>query len=102
MKKAAKIVLFAFAAVMMAGNVSAFGGKKKNELRHLLTEWYEKQSDISKQGLLGGRINAFMACIDNLNVYSDEDVSSKVAKAVTDIYIENWTDVTFDDFCEQT
>lgn len=76
-----------------------FGGKKKNELRHLLTEWYEKQSDISKQGLLGGRINAFMACIDNLNVYSDEDVAGKVAKAVTDIYIENWTDVTFDDFC---
>lgn len=76
-----------------------FGGKKKKELRHLLTEWYEKQSNISKQGLLGGRINAFMACIDNLNVYSDDDVAAKIAKAVTDIYIENWTDVTFDDFC---
>ena len=76
-----------------------FGDKKKNELFHLLTEWYENQSNISKQGLLGGRINAFMSCIENLNVYSDIDVAAKVAKAVTDIYLENWTSITYDEFC---
>nr|WP_297766265.1 hypothetical protein [uncultured Butyrivibrio sp.] len=78
-----------------------FGGKKKTDLHHLLTEWYERQSDISKQGLLGGRVNAFMSCIENLNVYSDVDVAVKVAKAVTDIYVENWTDVSYDEFKEQ-
>ena len=77
-----------------------FGGKKKLDLHHLLTEWYEKQSNISKQGLLGGRINAFMTCVENLNVYSDVDVAIKVAKAVTDIYVENWSDLSYADFTE--
>ena len=77
-----------------------FGGKKKLDLHHLLTEWYEKQSNISKQGLLGGRINAFMTCVENLNVYSDVDVAIKVAKAVTDIYVENWSDISYADFTE--
>ena len=57
------------------------------------------KSNISKKGLLGGRINALMSCIENLNVYSDIDVAAKVAKAVTDIYLENWTSITYDEFC---
>ena len=36
----------------------------------------------------------FMSCIENLNVYYDVDVALKVAKAVTDTYVENWTDST--------
>lgn len=78
-----------------------FDGKEDIQLYHLLREWYEKQNAASKQGLLGGRINAFMSCIEGLNVYSNEDVALKIAKAVTDIYVENWTDASFDEFREQ-
>lgn len=67
-----------------------WGGKRKLDLHHMLTEWYDKQSIRSKQGLYSGRITNFMSCIEALNVYNDSEVAIKVVKAVTDVYLENW------------
>lgn len=75
-----------------------YGGRKKLDLYHLLKEWYEKQSDASKQGLLDGRVTNYMSCIEKLDVYDDIEVIKKIAKAVTDVYVDNWTDATFEDF----
>ncbi len=75
-----------------------FGGKKKRELYHVLKEWYDAQSQLSKQGLHSGKITSFMSSIDNLEVYNDEEVAIRIAKTVTDVYLENWTNEVFKSF----
>lgn len=75
-----------------------WGEKKRAGLYHLLKEWYDKQSDRSKQGLHDGRTTNFMSCIEGLNVYNDAEVALKVVKAVTDVYMENWNDDSYDLF----
>ena len=77
---------------------SLWDAKKKQELYHTLKEWYEKQSKRSKQGLYDGRLTNFMSSIETLNVYSDQDVASKIVKSITDTYIENWNTGSFDEF----
>lgn len=69
-----------------------FGGKKKKDLYHILKDWYDSQSQLSKQGLHSGRITSFMSSIENLGVYNDEDIAIKISKIVTEVYLENWTD----------
>ena len=72
--------------------------KRKQDLYHTLKEWYDKQSKRSKQGLYDTRMTNLMSCIEMLNVYSNEDVASKVVKAVTDVYIENWNTGSLEEF----
>lgn len=74
--------------------------KRKQELYHTLKEWYDDQSQSSKQGLYDGRMTSFMSCIEMLDVYSNEDVASKIVKAVTDVYLENWNVDSLDEFGE--
>lgn len=75
-----------------------FGEKSKLDLFHVLKEWYEKQSSLSKQGLVSGKITSFMSCIENIDVYDDNEVAKKIAKAVTDVYMDNWSDGAVQDF----
>lgn len=74
--------------------------KRKQELYHTLKEWYSNQSKRSKQGLYDRRMTNFMSCIEMLDVYSNEDVASKIVKAVTDVYIENWNTGSLEEFTE--
>ena len=69
-----------------------FAVRKGQDLYHVVKEWYEKQSDISKNGLHGGRVTNLMSVIEKLNVYDDMEVTAKLIKAVTEVYIENWHD----------
>ena len=41
-----------------------------------------------------------MSCIELLDVYSNQDVASKVVKAVTNVYIENWNTDTYEEFID--
>lgn len=75
-----------------------WSGKRKNDLFHTLREWYDKQSVRSKQGLHNGRMTNLMTCIERLNVYNDSEVSMKIVKAVTDVYMENWNVGSFENF----
>ena len=68
----------------------AMGRNRKNDIYHCLKNWYEKQSKRSKQGLYNGRVTNFMSAIETMNVYSDDEVSKRIAKAVTDVYVDNW------------
>jgi len=74
--------------------------KRKQDLFHTLKEWYENQSKRSKQGLYNGRMTNFMSCLELMNVYSDQDVASKIVKAVTDVYIENWNSGALEEFVD--
>lgn len=75
-----------------------WGGRKKEDLYHLLKEWYEKQSDLSKKGLHSGGVTNLMSCIEKLDVYGNEDVTQRIVKAVTNVYIENWIDDAYESF----
>lgn len=82
------------------GTCEIYATRKGQELFHVVREWYDKQSDISKNGLHGGRITNLMSVIGNLSVYSDTEVTKKIIKAVTDVYIENWNDASFDEYVQ--
>ena len=73
-----------------------WGGKRKRDLFHTISEWYEGQSDRSKQGLYSGRITNFMSCIEKMDVYSDSEVAKRIVKAATDVYVENWSTGAFE------
>ena len=77
-----------------------FGVRKGQDLFHVVKEWHEKQSTISKNGLHGGRITNLMSVIENLNVYDDMEVTKKLIKAVTEVYIENWHDNTHQEYIQ--
>jgi hypothetical protein len=82
----------------VCGIYEVYGGQRKLDLYHVLKEWYDKQSDLSKQGLHSGVITNLMSCIEKMDVYGDDEISQKIVKAVTNVYIENWNDNAYEDF----
>ena len=80
------------------GIYEVWGNRRKQDLFHVLKEWYDKQSDLSKQGLHSGGVTNLMSCIEKLDVYANEDVAQKVVKAVTNVYLENWIDNAYEIF----
>jgi hypothetical protein len=92
-------VYFQWAVQRAIGGIYAvYGGQRKLDLYHVLKEWYEKQSDLSKQGLHSGEITNLMSCIEKLDVYGDDEIAQKIVKAITNVYIENWIDNAYEDF----
>lgn len=85
----------------ISGVYSIWDKRRKLDLYHLLKEWYEKQSNLSKQGLHSGGVTNLMSCIGKLDVYADEDVAQKLVKAVTNVYIENWLDDAYESFVNE-
>ena len=77
---------------------AVFATRKSQDLYHVVREWHENQSEISKSGLHGGRITNLMSAIENLNVYNNTEVTKKIIKAVTDVYIENWHDASLQEY----
>ena len=59
---------------LVASIYDAFGGKRKTDLFHLLKEWYERQSVLSKKGLHNGRVTNLMSTIELLDVFDDESL----------------------------
>lgn len=80
--------------------IDIFNAKSKQDLKHTLLEWYGKQSDLAKNGLHSKRITDFLGCITNNKSYSDVDVIEKVAKAVTEIYMDSWNDTTYSGYLD--
>ena len=73
----------------------------KDDLYHILKEWYEKQSAQLKQGLFDGKVTQFVSCLRNINSYDDHEIAEKIAKVVTDVYVEAWNDKSIYDFKEK-
>lgn len=86
--------------IATAGTCEVFATRKNQELYHVVRTWYENQSIISKSGLHGGRITNLMSAIENLNVYNDTEVTKKLIKAVTDVYVENWHDTSYQEYIQ--
>ncbi len=75
-----------------------FGNSKNMDLYHMLKNWYDNQSELSKRGLHSGRITNFMTTLEKLSVYDNYEVLRKVVKAISNVYIENWNDSSYEEF----
>lgn len=82
------------------GTVAVFGKRAGKDLYHIIKEWYENQSELSKNGLHSGRITNFMTCIEKLNVFDNAEVTKRIVKSVTDVYIEDWNDGAYEGYIE--
>lgn len=78
--------------------IEIFAPKTKKDLTHTLLEWYEEQSDLAKHGLQSSRITNLMSCIEENKSFDDGDLAKKVVRAVTDIYMDSWNDLSFDQY----
>lgn len=76
--------------------IKIFGEVSGLDLKHSLQEWHDKQSDLAKNGLHSSQITNFMTCIAKDKSYNDMDVIEKVAKTVTEIYMDSWNDASLD------
>ncbi len=79
---------------------SVFMLREKQDIYHSLKEWYNRQSNLSKNGLHSSRITAFMSFIKTLNVYDDNEIARNMAKVITEVYVDNWTEGELDRFME--
>ena len=77
---------------------SIFGSKSKQELRNILREWYDEQSDSVKNGLYSNQINDFLKLISS-NQYRDEySLAEMLSKIVNGVYCDSWNDNSFVDY----
>lgn len=80
--------------------LEVFDKAGKDTLQHALTEWYEKQSDLAKNGLQSGKVVSLMNCISNITTFDDRVIVEKLVKAVTDMYIDSWNDTSLNKYIE--
>ena len=78
--------------------IKTIDNRSKKDIYHTLKEWYETQNDMAKQGLFNGRITNFMTCIENINTFDESEITKKIVKAVSDVYIEDWNDSSLAEF----
>ena len=77
-----------------------FDRKGKEDLRHTLINWYDKQSDYAKNGLHNATISGLMSYIAEINTYDESEITKKLVKIVSNVYIDNWSDNSFDEYIE--
>ena len=72
-----------------------FSEKKTDEdLHHILKQWYEEQSEVSKLKVSSNKVTGLMSFIKNLNIYDDREIVRKLIRVIMGIYVENWSDNT--------
>lgn len=86
-------------SIVLKKTCEIFGVKK--DLNYTLKEWYEKQSLLSKEGLHNGKITALMSFVADLDIYDDTEIAKRLAKVVTDVYIESWANGAVDEYVEK-
>lgn len=74
--------------------ILVFDKKKKEDLSHTLHNWYEKQSQLAKNGLHNSAVTGLMSFIASFNTYDEYEIIKKVIKLVTEIYVDAWNDDT--------
>lgn len=75
-----------------------FDRKAKEDLSHTLKKWYEKQSDLAKDGLHSSSVTGLMSCIATISTYDEREIVQKIIKIVSEIYIDAWNDDSFEEY----
>lgn len=69
-----------------------FGFEKDANLRQSLLSWYDSQGGGAKTSILNSRAHSLMAYIKNIQTNDEDEIIGRIAKAVTDLFIEDWND----------
>lgn len=86
---------------VIKGTIEVFERKAKEDLHHTLKNWYEKQSNMAKQGLHSYQITGLMSCIEEIKTFDESKIIKKVVKVVSEIYIDSWNDNSYDEYIEK-
>ena len=78
-----------------------FGINRKDNLKNGMETWYEMQSKAAKEYVHNTNISAFMNLLAKIHTHDEADIADKMAKAVVDLYIEDWNDDTFEEYKRQ-
>lgn len=87
-------------AILAERTKEIFDNKSKEDLYHTLKQWYERQSEMSKKGVFGTKVTEMMSFISGLRIYNDNEIVRKLARILTDVYVENWFDSSEDSYIE--
>lgn len=78
--------------------ISVFNGNESESLNHTLREWYDKQSDLAKNGLQSTKVSSLMSCIADNKSFDDKAIIEKIVKATMEIYLDSWNDNTLEQY----
>lgn len=68
--------------------------KTDEDLHHILKQWYEEQSEVSKLRVSSNKVTGLMSFIKNLNIYDDREIVRRLIRVIMGLYVENWSDNT--------
>lgn len=77
------------------------GARENESLKAVLHEWYESLGENVKSFILGTSASNFMGFVSRLQTNDEKEIVSSIAKLVTDIYVEDWTDQSIDFYIEE-
>lgn len=78
-----------------------FGIKEKDNLKNGMEAWYEMQSNAAKEYVHNSNVSSFMNLLTKIHTHDELAIADKIAKAVIDLYIEDWNDNTFEEYKKQ-
>ena len=79
----------------------------EDSLYHILTNWYDNQSEVAKGTINDGEVASFMKVIssirkvDGSSISSDFNIVDNVVKAVTGTHIDYWNDNSLEQYIKQ-
>ncbi len=77
-----------------------FNSKMSGSLFAIMTDWYDRLSDRTKKNVFDSDTNAVIKFIETNTIYDDSYVVSALAKSVTMLAIEDWSDDTVGKFID--
>lgn len=75
-----------------------FQAEETDSLKACLSQWYEKQSQMAKTLLSNSRVTGLLNYIGNLDTNDESRIISRIARIILDIYMEDWTDTSLEEF----
>ena len=81
--------------------ITVFDEKRKSDLYHTLKEWYDRQSEMAKNGLFSAQITGVMSYIGGMGIYDDCEIVRNIVKNVSEIYMDSWNDNSLEEYIEE-
>ncbi len=78
-----------------------FGAKEENSLKGCLTEWYDRCGRMAKNHVLTASIQAFLNYIESIATNDEIMITERIAKIVSDLYLDDWNDSTSEQFATE-
>lgn len=77
------------------------GGDCNQDLRHILRDWYEQQTESAQNGLYSNAINEFMKLASSNSYMDDALLAEKLSKIIVGVYFDSWNDSSLAEYTEK-